>query len=280
MPEGDTIFRAARTLDRALAGKAVVRFHTVLAELERVNIDTPIVGRTVERVASLGKHLLIYFSGDLILRTHMRMNGSWHIYRPGERWQRPARDMRIVLATDDFEAVAFRVPVAEFYTARTLLRDRQVQSLGPDLLAASVDPEEAVTRLRARAQMTIADALLDQRALAGIGNIYKSETLFVAGVSPFAPVATLSDDTLRLLVTTARQLLAGYTRESLEPRFTEWGRSRRTARSTRPDGRRWVYGRAGEPCRRCQTPIAAAKQGEDARLTYYCPHCQHVSRPD
>ena len=92
MPEGDTIFRAARTLHRALAGKTVVRFRTVLTHLERINIDTPLAGRTIERVESRGKHLLIHFSGDLILRTHMRMNGSWHIYRPGERWQRPARD--------------------------------------------------------------------------------------------------------------------------------------------------------------------------------------------
>jgi len=280
MPEGDTIFRAARTLHRALAGKTVVRFQTVLAELERVNIDTPIAGRTVERVESRGKHLLIHFSGDLMLRTHMRMSGSWHIYRPGEQWQRPGGDMRIVIATADFEAVAFRVPVAAFYSARSLQRDDALQSLGPDLLNPNADLEDAVSRLRARAPLTIADALLDQRAVAGIGNIFKSETLFVAGVSPFVPVAALSDDALRELVATARQLLSANTRESVEPRFTQWGSSTRSARSERPDGRRWVYGRVGEPCRRCHTPIAVAKNGEDARLTYYCPTCQHVARSD
>jgi endonuclease-8 len=280
MPEGDTIFRAARTLHRALAGKTVVRFQTVLTELERVDIDAPIAGRTIDRVESRGKHLLMHFSGDLTLRTHMRMNGSWHIYRPGERWQRPRSEMRIVIATDDFEAVAFRVPVAEFHTARTLRRDAEMASLGPDLLDPNADLDEAVTRLRARPQLTIADALLDQRAVAGIGNIYKCETLFVAGVSPFVSVATLSDDTLRDLLTTARQLLSANTRESVEPRFIQWGSSRRTARSERPDGQRWVYGRGGQPCRRCHTPIAVAKQGEDARLTYYCPSCQHVTRPD
>jgi hypothetical protein len=160
MPEGDTIFRAARTLHRALAGKTVVRFRTVLTHLERVNIDTPLAGRTIERVEARGKHLLIHFSGDLILRTHMRMNGSWHIYRPGERWQRPARDMRLMIATDDFEAVAFRVPVAEFRTAAALARDDVIQSLGPDLLDPEAELEEAVRRLRDRGPMPIADALL------------------------------------------------------------------------------------------------------------------------
>src|SRR5918992_4664013 len=114
MPEGDTIFRAARTLDRALAGRVVTRFESVFPHLARVDGNRPIRGRIIERVTSRGKHLLMWFSGDLVLRTHMRMNGSWHIYRPGERWQRPRHDMRIVVATDSFEAVAFTVPVAEF----------------------------------------------------------------------------------------------------------------------------------------------------------------------
>src|SRR6187551_1251892 len=110
MPEGDTIFRAARTLQRALAGKLVTGFESVFPHLTRIHEDEPITGRTVESVSASGKHMLMNFSGDLVLRTHMRMNGSWHIYRPGERWQVPARDMRVLVATDDFEAVAFRVP--------------------------------------------------------------------------------------------------------------------------------------------------------------------------
>ena len=280
MPEGDTIFRAARTLHRALAGKTVVRFQTVLTQLERVHIDTPIVGRTIERVESRGKHLLMYFSGDLILRTHMRMNGSWHIYRPGERWQVPARDMRVLVATDDFEAVAFRVPIAEFRSASALKRDRAIESLGPDLLDPDADLDDAVGRLRARGALPIADALLDQRALAGIGNVYKSESLFVAGVSPFASVASLSDETLRAIVDTARTQLKANTRDPLEAPVAAWRGMRRTTRSDRPEGRLWVYGRAGEPCRRCGTSIVIAKQGEDARLTYYCPKCQPVAPPD
>ena len=280
MPEGDTIFRAARTLHRALAGKTVVRFQTVLTQLERVHIDTPIVGRTIERVESRGKHLLIYFSGDLILRTHMRMNGSWHIYRPGERWQVPARDMRVLVATDDFEAVAFRVPVAEFRSAAALKRDRAIESLGPDLLDPDADLDDAVGRLRARGALPIADALLDQRALAGIGNVYKSESLFVAGVSPFASVTSLSDETLGAIVETARTQLKANTRDPLEAPSATWRGMRRTTKSDRPEGRLWVYGRAGEPCRRCGTPIVIAKQGEDARLTYYCPKCQSVPPSD
>jgi endonuclease-8 len=137
MPEGDTIFRAARRLHRALEGQRVVRFLTVLPRLERVDVDAPLVGRTVERVESRGKHILVYFSGDLILRTHMRMNGSWHIYRTGERWRLPQRDMRLVIGTMEYEAVAFRVPIAEFRTAAALARDPVLQSLGHDLL----DPE-------------------------------------------------------------------------------------------------------------------------------------------
>jgi endonuclease-8 len=274
MPEGDTIFRAARTLHRALAGKIVTRFQTVLTQLERVDIDTPLAGRTIERVESRGKHLLIHFSGDLILRTHMRMNGSWHIYRPGERWQLPAREMRVLIATDDFEAVAFRVPVAEFRTVAALRRDRAIESLGPDLLNPDADLDEAVRRLRACGALPISEALLDQRALAGVGNVYKSESLFVAGASPFASVAALSDDALRAIVETARQQLKANTRDPLAAPIAAWGGMRRTTRSARPDSRLWVYGRAGEPCRRCGTPIEIAKQGEDARLTYYCPTCQ------
>src|SRR5687768_9942251 len=131
MPEGDSIFRAARTLHRALAGKVVTRFESVLPALTRIDEDAPLAGRTVEEVSAAGKHLLMRFSGDLVLRTHMRMNGSWHIYRPGERWQRPAADMRIVVGTDDFVAVAFTVPVAEFLSARALARQPDLRRLGP-----------------------------------------------------------------------------------------------------------------------------------------------------
>ena len=186
MPEGDTIFRAARTLNSALAGEMIVAFESVLPALTRVHDDTPLTGRTIERVVAAGKHLLMHFSGGLVLRTHMRMNGSWHIYRAGERWQRSRGDMRIVIATRDFVAVAFNVPIAEMIPARDLARHRELRQLGPDLLGPEFDAGEALGRLRARPDAAIADALLNQRVLAGIGNVYKSEILFVCRINPFA----------------------------------------------------------------------------------------------
>ena len=273
MPEGDTIFRAARTLNRALAGKTIVAFESMLPALTRVHEDSPLTGRTVERVSAAGKHLLMHFSGDLVLRTHMRMNGSWHIYRPGERWQRPRRDMRVVIATADFVAVAFSVPVAEMIRARDLPRHDELRKLGPDLLAEDFDVEEAVRRVRGRPATAIADALLNQRVMAGIGNVYKSEVLFTCRVSPFALVRDLRDDTLRELAATARRYLLANIGDGLSPMTTYTG-FRRTTRRDDPKERLWVYGRAGLACRRCGTPIAIGKQGVDARLTYWCPTCQ------
>src|SRR5687767_14826535 len=134
MPEGDTIFRAARTLHQALAGRVVTRFETVLPALARVDDQSRIAGRTIDRVLSAGKHLIIDFSGGLHLRTHMRMNGSWHIYRSGERWRRKRSDMRIVISTDEFVAVGFNIPEAEFLDDRSLARQDDLRRIGPDLL--------------------------------------------------------------------------------------------------------------------------------------------------
>ena len=189
MPEGDTIHRAAATLQRAIGGQIVTRFESVLPKLTRVDADAPLRGRTVDRVEARGKHLLIWFSGDLVLRTHMRMNGSWHIYRPGERWQRPHRDMRIVIETAAMHAVAFTVPVAEFVTSHELANHDVVAELGPDPLSDHFNAEEAIERMQARGDVEIADVLLDQTVIAGIGNVYKSEVLFGARINPFVRVA-------------------------------------------------------------------------------------------
>ncbi len=274
MPEGDTIFRAARTLHRALAGKQVVRFETGLAQLARVDDDAPIAGRTVTGVRSVGKHLLVELSGDLVLRTHMRMAGSWHIYRPGERWQRPRASMRVLLETADFQAVAFDVPVAEFRTARELARDPALASLGPDVLDAGFDEEEAVRRLRERATLAIGDALLDQRALSGIGNVFKAEVCFVERVNPFTPVSALGEVTLLGLVRTARRFLRMNVLESSGAGMVTYTGLRRTTRRGDPSARLWVYGRAGEPCRECGEPIVIERRGPHARPTYFCPGCQ------
>jgi endonuclease-8 len=275
MPEGDTIFRAARTLQRALAGKTVVRFESMVPALDRVHDDAPITGRTIEQVHASGKHLLMHFSGDLVLRTHMRMNGSWHIYRPGETWQRPRRDMRVLIATADFEAVGFNVPVAEFIPVRDLARHRELRRLGPDVLSDTFVPEEAVRRLRERADTAVADAILNQRVLAGLGNVYKSEVLFMCRVNPFTPVQAIDDTSLASIVETARHLLLANVSERMAPMTTYTG-FRRTTRRDDPKERLWVYGRARLPCRTCGTPIQVRKQGTDARLTYWCPACQSL----
>jgi endonuclease-8 len=280
MPEGDTIFRAARTLQKALGGKTVTRFESAYPALNRIHEDTPITGRTVEQVGAAGKHLLMTFSGGLVLRTHMRMNGSWHIYRPGEPWRRPRRDMRVLVATDDFEAVGFNVPVAEFIPAGRLGAHAELARLGPDLLADGFDEHEAVRRMRARASMEIADALLSQRVMAGAGNVYKSEILFACGVNPFSQVGDLSDDQLALIVATGRRYLVANVSTDLAPMTTYTG-YRRTTRRDDPRERLWVYGRARLPCRRCGAPIQVRAQGPGARLTYWCPACQpHSGRPN
>jgi endonuclease-8 len=276
MLEGDTIFRAARKLNRALAGKVVTRFDSVFPALTRVAEDQPIVGRRIEAVAARGKHLLMAFSADLTLHTHVRMNGSWHICRVGERWQRPARDMRVVVGTADFVAVGFNVPIAELLTARDLARHKELGTLGPDLLApdgdATIDAAEIGRRMRAHDRTPIADVLLNQRVVAGIGNVLKSEILFVADVDPFRAVATLSDAELGRIIDVARDLLRANvlgTRQTLSRAV-----GRRTTRSLDPNAKLWVYARGGKPCRRCGTRIESRKTGVDARLTYWCPRCQ------
>lgn len=275
MPEGDSIFRAARTLHRALAGSRVTRFESVFPALSRIDHDRPLAGRTIESVSARGKHLLMTFSGDLILRTHMKMNGSWHIYRPGERWQRPARDMRIVVETARFVAVGFTVPVAEFLTARELSRHPELEALGPDLLAVPFDGAEVLRRIRAQGHAAIAEVLLNQRVVAGIGNIFKSEVLFLTGVYPFRPASELSDDTLGLIVNEARTQLRANVLKTSQTLSRAVGI--RTTRSLDPSATLWVYGRGGKPCRKCGTTISAKKTGVDARLTYWCPECQRPS---
>jgi endonuclease-8 len=274
MPEGDTIFRAASALHRALAGHAVTRFESVFPALTRVDHDRPMAGRTVESVSARGKHILMAFSGDLVLHTHMRMNGSWHLYRPGERWQRPARDMRVLVATESIVAVGFNVPVAEFLSAQSLRRHKDLQALGPDLLDSAFDRDEALRRMEAHAGAAIGDVLLNQRVMSGIGNVLKCEILFVSGVDPFARTGDLPADARGRIVDVGRKLLAATVlgpSATLSPAI-----GRRTTGSLDPGAKLWVYGRGGKPCRTCGTPIQARKTGVDARLTYWCPRCQPV----
>jgi endonuclease-8 len=274
VPEGDTIYRAARALGLALEDKVVTRFETALAPLASVDDNTPVAGRAVEKVESRGKWLLICFSGDLILVTHMLMSGSWHIYRAGERWQRPRHEMRVVIATSDFEAVAFNVPVAKFYTAMSLPRDSSIPALGPDLLAPDFAADEAKQRLLAHAGEEIANALLNQRVMAGLGNVYKSEVLFACGVYPFRHVGTLTPAEIDCILDRAQRLLQMNTKDDADGGMVTYDGLRRTTRAADPGARLWVYRRSGKECRRCGATIRMQKQGPGARSTYWCPACQ------
>jgi len=272
MPEGDTIYRAAQALHRALAGRTVTRFESVYPAVSRVADTYPVVGTTVELVSARGKHLLMHFSGGVTLHTHMRMSGSWHLYRPGVRWRRPARDMRVLVGTADAIAVGFLVPVAELLTPSDLIRHTELRALGPDWLAPEFDRHEALRRMRARSRVAVADVLLDQRVAAGVGNVFKSEILFLAGIHPFAPVSSLGDAALERIVDIARAQLAANVLPPSRTLIRVTGR--KTTRSLDPNRTLWVYGRGGKPCRKCGAIVHAKKTGLDARVTYWCPVCQ------
>ncbi|GAC1695711.1 MAG: Fpg/Nei family DNA glycosylase [Candidatus Limnocylindrales bacterium] len=267
MPEGDTIYRAATMLRRALAGRTVSGFRSDVPQVALAADRAPIVGRVVSAVEARGKHLFIRFGdqpADPVLRSHLGMQGSWHIYRPGESWQRPAEQARVVIETDRYVTPCFNAPTMELRTARELAADPQLAALGPDAITDAFDAAEAVRRLRARPDLAIGVAILDQRALAGIGNVFKSELLFIRRLSPFQRVAALDDAQLQALVEEAhRQLVAN-----------RGG----GVRVTRPGAPRhetlWVYGRAGRPCRVCETIIRLRRQGDGGRTTYFCPVCQ------
>jgi endonuclease-8 len=258
MPEGDTLARTAAGLRPYLVGREVAgaRARTPGPQVDRL------VGSTVTAVDAMGKNLLIRFDNGLELRTHLRMNGSWHRYRPGERWRRPEARARLVLEVPGAVAVCFDAPVVELFEQRAEKLHRGLALLGPDLLDPAFDngaADEALRRLRDpdRAERTISEALLDQRALAGIGNIWRNETLFVERTDPFATVESLDDALLRRLIATARRLL------------TE---SASVAPGRQPMR---VYGRVRRPCRRCGTPIRSAPLAtEIPRTTYWCPRCQ------
>ena len=274
MPEGDTIFRTARTLQRAIGGQLVTGFESVLPKLMRVDFDSSMVGRTVEKVESQGKWLLMHFSGELILLTHMLMSGSWHIYRPGEEWQRRPVDMRVVVKTEKIWAVAFNVPIAEFHTPDTLRRRQGFRKLGQDVLGAEFDPAISAAKLRANGDLEVGVALLTQSIVAGIGNVFKSEVCFGCRVNPFRRVASLSDEELNCLMVTARKFLLMNVRESSGDQMVTVTGMRTTTGGIDPSEWLWVYGRRGEACRVCGTAIESYKQGEEARTTFWCPSCQ------
>jgi endonuclease-8 len=275
MPEGDTIFRTARALGRALMGKPITGFRSTFPLLTRFNDDTPLAGQFVVSVESRGKWLLIHFSGGGTLATHMLMSGSWHIYRHGERWQQPRANMRIVIENSEYIAVGFRVPVARMHSALSLARDAKITHSVLDVLNSEFDAKAALRRLSAHSNEEIADVLLHQEVLAGIGNVFKSEACFVAGVNPFCKVEALSREQAGALIAVAQKLVAANVLEdSGDAIMTYGGRKRRTTHESDPGASLYVYGRRGEDCRRCGEPIRRRLQGPDARVTFWCPSCQ------
>jgi endonuclease-8 len=273
MPEGDTLARIAVALRPYLAGRVVTGAR---ARLPGPQISQ-IVGQKIDAVDAAGKNLLIKFDGGLELRTHLGLHGSWHRYRPGETWRRPPSRAALVIEVPGAVAVCFDAPVVELFERRAEAVHPQISMLGPDLLDANYDQKEAIRRLRdpSRAETAIGEAILDQRAVAGVGNVYKSEVLFMEKVDPFAPVESLDDDTLERVLTTAREQLQANARSD-----SPAGRSTtvdiRTGAKLAPS-RLWVYDRAGRPCHRCGSLIKSDSQGAELpRVTYWCPsvECQ------
>ncbi|WP_416875769.1 DNA-formamidopyrimidine glycosylase family protein [Kitasatospora sp. SC0581] len=265
MPEGDSVYRVAAHLHEALAGQPLTS-----ADLRvPAHATADLTGRRVLEVAPRGKHLLARFEGGLTLHTHLRMDGRWVVYRPGERWTGgPEWQIRAVLGTDRGTAVGYRLPVVELL--RTADERRIVGHLGPDLLGSDWDPVEAVCRLLARPGRPVVEALLDQRNLAGIGNVYANELCFVAGVTPWTEVGELPHPDR--LVERARQMLEA---NKLRPGHITTG-------DTRPGYQHWVYGRAGRPCPRCVTPVVTGRQGSPPRdrTVFWCPYCQRGPAPE
>jgi endonuclease-8 len=257
MPEGDAVWRTARQLHQALAGRVLTRSDFRVPRFATADLT----GRTVTEAISRGKHLLIRTGDGVTVHTHLRMDGSWRV--------RPARDripgshrIRLILANHEWQAVGYQLGVLEIMA--TAGEDRAVGYLGPDLLGPDWDPAEAIRRLLADPARPVGEALLDQRNLAGIGNVYKAELLFLRGIDPWRPVGDVAD--AGALVGLAHQLL-----EANKERFgmVTTGVARRGEET-------WVYGRAGRPCRRCGTPVRTAEQGRspEGRITYWCPRCQ------
>ena len=259
MPEGDTIHSAARRVGAALVGKPIESIETPQPRHTLDRWPERLAGRAVRAVDAHGKHLFLRFEGDLTLHSHLRMGGWWGVFRRGERWRRSPRRAWLVIRTPEHEVVQFDGPVLELMTEGRTRFDRRLASLGPDILAEELDEAAAMRNLRSGDQSRgVGEALLDQRNVAGIGNAWKAESCFAAGVSPWRRMADVSDGELREILRAARALM----QESV------------AGRGFMPRERIHAFERAGLPCRRCGTTIRARGQGDDNRTSYWCPSCQ------
>ena len=274
MPEGDTLFRTAAVLREVLLGRSVTaaRGRPDGVQLERV------VGSTITAVEAQGKHLLVDFSNGLTLHTHLRMHGSWHRYRPWETWKRPADRAVAVIQTPNAVAVCFDAPTVELMDTRAVALHPQLSTLGPDLLAPEPDLDRAIANLAlaSRAAMPVGEALMDQSLLAGLGNVYRSEVLFIERVDPFLPLGELAPGTAERLVRTGARLLHA---NRLDPDRTTTPDALGGQPGSRGprgawDGRLYVYGNPGRACPRCHSRIRTRVFGALPRRVFWCPSCQ------
>jgi len=259
MPEGDTLHRTAHTLGRVLAGQRLVRVRSSVPEIAHAEL----AGHFVSAVVAQGKNLLVRFDDGRVLHTHLKMRGSWHVYRPGERFQRPEHQARVILEVADALAVCFAAPTVRLLAPTAAASDPYLNGLGPDLIPDEFDLNRAVAGLQALGELSLGEAVMTQTALSGIGNIYKSETLFVCRANPFRAVSELDREGIVRIVECARDLL----RRNARP-----GSPQRT--TTGSSGQYWVYRRSGQPCRVCGISVGMRRQGALYRSTYYCPSCQ------
>lgn len=269
MPEGDTIFRTAVVLRRVLAGQLVTGFEITAPKVSAAARDAPIVGSRVDAIESNGKHLFVTFDtpARVVLHTHMKMSGSWHVYRPGERWWEPESEARVVIRTEHAVAPCFHPPIVELLTEKELGLHRVVSQLGPDIIRDEFDLAEAIRRLRSDQDRDVATALLDQRAISGIGNVFKVEALFLGRTSPWARVGDLDDAKLREIVEHARRLI----------RLNRAGGARRTHFGLNASERMWVDERAGLPCHVCGTMVESGWHPDEVRKSWFCRTCQKVT---
>jgi len=270
VPEGDTIHHAARRVGAALVGKEIVEVATPQARHRHDGWPKRLAGRAVQSVDAHGKHLFLRFEGDLTLHSHLRMSGAWRVHRHGDRWGRHPRRAWLVIRTAEHEVVQFDGPVLELMTEGRTRFDHRLAALGPDPIAEGFDEADFLRRLRDDdPTRTFGDALLDQRNLAGFGTVWKSEACFLAGVDPWRRTGHVSDEEALRVVRGVRPLMQ---------RSAERGGGQVTwdpGQRVHPRERRsWVYGRGGQPCRRCATSVRYRGQGDDNRDTYWCPACQ------
>jgi endonuclease VIII len=252
VPEGDTVYLAAQRLDSALSGETITGSDFRVPKYATVDLT----GKVIRKVRPRGKHLF-FEMGDISLHTHFKMQGSWHLYRAGQRWRRPGYQARVILETRQWTAVGFDLPVIELVTDVEAV----VAHLGSDLLDQNFDLADSARRMAVNPERPVGDTLVDQTVLAGLGNVYKSEVCFLAGIDPRTPVKQVSD--IGSVLQLARRVI----------RANRSTGSQITTGDKRPGRQHWVYRRKGLPCRRCGTPISMARDGSD-RVTYWCSTCQ------